>query len=429
VQPWAVLVVEIWAYVLGVGALGVLAADPDAMTRRSGVALALGGAIVLIGAVQLGPLPFDWVQVVAEPTASARAAVAGFVDSTDAGGPLSLSPPDTLDAVLRLAGYLCVGIAALVSFREERHLFQLMVVVAISGLFQAVYGSVEYLSGHQHIFGYEKRYYTDVATGTFINRNHFAGYLAMALPFALALTARSRRGDRRWSFGQGPALWAAAVACAVLIWLGVILSQSRAGLGAALVASLVLLLMGTSKGLVRWRVAALVALIPALFLLWQDVRAPAERFAHLGEDLAAPSGRITVWEASASMVRAGPIAGTGLGTFDQAFDLHRDPRTTGRYDHAHNEYLQYLVEGGLALTLLTASLVIVVGSWIFRRRTARQATGWDITPAVAALAALAFHIFVDFNLRIPATAVLTAVLLGLCLAAAPRTGEPVRPLG
>jgi len=54
-----------------------------------------------------------------------------------------------------------------------------------AGLFQALYGSYEYLTGHQHIFGYAKRFYTDSATGTYINQNHYAGALELAVRYAL----------------------------------------------------------------------------------------------------------------------------------------------------------------------------------------------------------------------------------------------------
>ena len=61
----------------------------------------------------------------------------------------------------------------------------LLSLINLIAAIQALYGATEYLSHHQHIFGYSKKHYLDSATGTFINRNHFAAYLAMGLPFAL----------------------------------------------------------------------------------------------------------------------------------------------------------------------------------------------------------------------------------------------------
>jgi len=55
------------------------------------------------------------------------------------------------------------------------------------GAFEALYGLVQYLTGWQRIFGYVKKYNLEEATGTYINRNHFAGFLEMVIPFGVAL--------------------------------------------------------------------------------------------------------------------------------------------------------------------------------------------------------------------------------------------------
>ena len=117
-------------------------------------------------------------------------------------------------------------------------MMQIAAVIVAAGAFQALYGSAEYLSGHQHIFAYAKKHYVDEASGTFINRNHFAGFLAVTLPFALALVfegvrrlapARSVRERLvRLTEPSGVMLGAGALAAA-LIWTGVVLSYSRGG--------------------------------------------------------------------------------------------------------------------------------------------------------------------------------------------------------
>ncbi|WP_198265036.1 hypothetical protein [sulfur-oxidizing endosymbiont of Gigantopelta aegis] len=60
-------------------------------------------------------------------------------------------------------------------------------VIVISGVFQAVYGSVMTLSGIEYGFFVEKDTYRGVATGTFVNRNHLAGYLEMSLAIGVGL--------------------------------------------------------------------------------------------------------------------------------------------------------------------------------------------------------------------------------------------------
>ncbi len=45
---------------------------------------------------------------------------------------------------------------------------------------------MQYLTGWQQIASYKKVVYTMVATGTYINPNHFAGLLEMALPLTFS---------------------------------------------------------------------------------------------------------------------------------------------------------------------------------------------------------------------------------------------------
>ena len=163
-----------------------------------------------------------------------------------------------------------------------------MLVIAASGTFQAVYGSVEYLTGHQHIFGYAKEFYVQQATGTFINRNHFASYLAMTLPMAMGVMLFGiREAPRGLSWRQRivasmePRHLAIPFAglAIVAMWIGVFLSYSRGGLAAALLATAIVSFAATGG---RARIVLLALLVlPAAFLSWKEVQAPGERLANL----------------------------------------------------------------------------------------------------------------------------------------------------
>jgi len=83
---------------------------------------------------------------------------------------------------------LCYGLfgyLVLRTVRTRRRAEILIVVVLASALFQAFYGMAETFSGHEMIFGRAKRYGLGSVTGTFVNRNHFAGLLEMAFPLSL----------------------------------------------------------------------------------------------------------------------------------------------------------------------------------------------------------------------------------------------------
>src|SRR5262245_40940680 len=158
--------------------------------------LLAGGAMLAYGLLQMAPLPLVLVDFLSPHAAWLKAT---FAPHAPAYTSLSLDPYATWRSCLRV---VCWTLAALMARHRAIDLKGRLVVaggLVAGGLFQAAYGLFEFISGRQHIFAYEKKYFTDVATGTFISRNNYAGYLEMAIPIALglamiALGQRSPRG-------------------------------------------------------------------------------------------------------------------------------------------------------------------------------------------------------------------------------------------
>ena len=423
VQPWAVLTLEVFAACLGAGALWVVFRDPGALPKRARLLLIPASVLVLVGVLQLLPAAAAWVRLLANPTAQAREAVAGVLPEVSISpSPESLSPPDTLDALLRLIAYILVGFAALVSIRNRRHLKQAALVIAASGAFQALYGSAEYISGHQHIFGYAKKYYLDSATGTFINRNHYASYLALCLPFSLALfleprAARERaRGWREQILSlaePGSLRLVLGLLTCFLMWAGLFFSYSRGGLGAAVFGTLVFVVLARA-GRRAFRVLAAALFVPlAVVMLWSDLRVPGERFLSHRVQLATLGNRLPIWKEAIQIVPDYPILGTGYGTFELALRLRQPPEVSARWDHVHNDWLQVLTEGGILAFLAVGGLVFVFFHQARRAFRERKFGDLYLTCSVAAIAAIGLHAFMDFPLRIPAIAVLLPLLPAL----------------
>ena len=160
-------------------------------------------------------------------------------------------------------------------------------------------------------------------------------------------------------------------------------------------------------------------IVPMILLSWQAVNAPGERFIDNAENISTVGGRLPAWEAGLSMVPDHPVLGTGFGTFEYAFKPYQPADLNGLWEYAHNDYLQFLIEGGVvSLGLAVAFLVLL---FLPSRRKREKSKG--VAPFRAAcaggLAAVLFHSFVDFPLRIPAVALLTAFLVGLYLASEP----------
>src|SRR4030095_14582230 len=114
-------------------------------------------------------------------------------------------------------------------------------MLIITGLIESAFGIVQYLTGWQQIFTYVKKYDLDEATGTFVNRNHYAGFLEMVIPFVLASvfyafdkwTSRrhafrdSMEGEERTSAAQEAVFYLFLLA---LIMVALIVSRSRMGI-------------------------------------------------------------------------------------------------------------------------------------------------------------------------------------------------------
>src|SRR5262245_31148466 len=150
VGPWAVLGFEALSAGLGALAIAIILREPGWLSGRVRLMLVPAAALVVIGAVQIVPLPDSLVRVIAPSTWAARAAVEKVVpEAAPRFATISLAPADTLDALLRFVACCLVALAASVAFRSRRELRRLAIALGLCGVFQAVYGSVEFLSGHQ----------------------------------------------------------------------------------------------------------------------------------------------------------------------------------------------------------------------------------------------------------------------------------------
>src|SRR5205807_7387715 len=106
---------------------------------------------------------------------------------------LSVAPYQTVSHFLQLITYLVAFYLVLLVCQDRNAKKRLVYFLVFLGTFEALYGLLQYLTGWQQIFTYVKKYYLEEATGTYINRNHFAGLLEMVLPFAVALALRKAR--------------------------------------------------------------------------------------------------------------------------------------------------------------------------------------------------------------------------------------------
>lgn len=265
--------------------------------------------------------------------------------------------------------------------------------------------------------------YPGRASGTYINPDHFAGFLELVLPLPLAFLLAGRVG----------VVTRVVLAYAVLtILAGLSVTLSRGGYlaaGAGVVMLLGFLLCHRNHRLRALLVLVLLLAAGGLFTenylsksigFMRRVAKPDDT----GPAVVDAASRLQIYGAAAQMWRDNFWWGVGPGHFDYRFREYRPEGFQSRPEHAHNDYLELLADWGLAgaLIVLGGMGIFVFGlakAWRHVRREENDfGSGMSsryafFLGAVSGLFALSLHSLVDFNLRIPANALAGVTILAL----------------
>jgi hypothetical protein len=204
-----------------------------------------------------------------------------------------------------------------------------------------------------------------------------------------------------------------------LMLTGLAFSLSRGGWLALAGAAIVCLLLQriqchqSSRRKVVWAVAG-GSFLALILVSVCGVDQITHRAATIRSGEALRDDRFALWSRCPALVRQFPIWGTGYGTFQYVKPLYRTNAADSgwAWEHAHNDYLEALVEGGvlrLILTLAAIALVFRLGCRALRIHRARSAAGLALG-ALLSFTTVVIHSFVDFGLHIAAVAVFAAVI-------------------
>ena len=375
-------------------------------------------AVALLGVLQAARWPAAVVAVASpEHLRMTAAAAAALGEAAPARSAMSLAATSSRDAALLWAA-LAAGLAAagLVGRRRE-HRRWLLAALLVTAVFEVLYGIRHWWVDARTIWGVEVARAGGRLRATFVNPNHFAAYLEIALPAAFALGWWAWRRAREEPALERRLLLTAAPA---LLWLtlfaALAFTGSRAGLAAGAVAAALQGLLAASASR-RWRLAPL-GLAGALVGL--GVVAVAGLQQALGRMLSVSTFEVA-WGHRALAARAAldlwrrfPVLGTGVGTFQDAFPMVQPAGLAGTWSHLHSDWLELLITTGVVGTALvgvgvTALAVRLSG---VLRRGHRSEDRAAALAALGAIAALAIHETLDFGLTIPANAFTLAILCG-----------------
>ncbi|NVM23142.1 MAG: O-antigen ligase family protein [Desulfobacterales bacterium] len=306
-------------------------------------------------------------------------------------------------------------------------------LVLITGCFEVLYGLAQTYSGSNHIWWFKKASYLHDVTGTYINRNHFAGLMEMCLLLAAAYAAALSAGykkrnmisgyksslrarvSRHLSGEQRLNKRALIVFSGAIMGIGLIFSASRAGIISAAAALLCLSLLFIFRKRCRRQGFVILSLflITSVYALCIGVDYPVGRFKYIDTTLA---GRARLAQKTMDMFQDYRSAGIGVGNFQHAYPKYQAAEDKNLFiRHAHNDWAQFLAEAGIAgFCLLLAGISYYVYQIIklWKTRTDPFAICLGGAP-LAVMTAMAIHSYFDFNLHIPANCLMLGAVMAI----------------
>jgi len=390
----------------------ILTHDPLKVSRGAGLLWILIGLALLLFAVQLVPLPPSfWMALPGRPRI-----VESFASVNLSLGwmPISLTPYKTLEAIPFLLPPLAF-LAGALRFKPYREAWLVAAMLAAT-LAAILLGILQVTSPDQSWYLYRFSAF-GFATGFFANSNHMGTLLLVSVPFLIALV--SSQWARAANVRLRSLILALAAGAGGVILLGLLLNGSFAVLLLGAPVGLVsILLLPFERFRNRRRLWLAAALLAAMLALAVTFRAEFPRLVHNSVET-----RVEIWGKSWAAVSEYWPSGSGIGSFQQIYQQQEvdGAAVDGTYvNDAHNDYLQLLVETGLAgVVMIVAFLCWWAG---------RVIVVWKSDPnvfaqaATIASAAILLHSMVDYPLRTAAI----AVVMAMCLAMMTRPRITVR---
>ena len=311
--------------------------------------------------------------------------------------------------LLRFGAYLILFFLSVQAFRTRSDLKQLAWFLILLCFGVSLFGIAQHFTSEGPIYWVRPLRAGGDPFGPYVNRNHFAGFVELTLPIALAMLVF--RGIQRDVY---PLVGLLAIVPAGAL----ILSGSRGGIISFAFEIAVLWLLArtrVSPDRPRFVGIGIVVLAAVALIAWLGAAKALERFSslHIGE--VTMSRRVSMIRGAAHIFLDHPIDGAGLGALVAVYPRYETLYDGKLVDHVHNDYIEMLAETGLLGGICGLAFL-----WtLFRQaRSCYAAEQGHFSRALhagamAGLCGILLHTFVDFNLHIPSNSLLFLVMAHL----------------
>jgi O-antigen ligase/cytochrome c-type biogenesis protein CcmH/NrfG len=355
-----------------------------------------------------------------------------------------LRSPTEFDArieLLQVGMYLLVyfvAVANLDSARDRTALFVGLTLIAFAESFYALW---QFTTKQDVVLWIERNGdYLGRGSGTYYCPNHLAGLLVpiICLIVAHIFIHRPHRGSvERFAIQKLTVIY-----CALFLIAGLWATLSRGGWIALAVALLAFLLWSEIFRVLSSRtviiVFSLLIILGAGAFSIPSVRFRVQQAIKLNLEYtyetspvehASASSREPMWKSTAQIIRDHPVLGTGPGSWQWIFPKYRESTFQIRPQYTHSDALQLTAEYGLTgLLLVTLALAVF---FYQAGRASHSANSTETkafaTGAAAGVIAILVHSLGDFNMHIPANALLAVMLMGATAAIPAGNNPSARP--
>ncbi len=320
--------------------------------------------------------------------------------------------------LLRILVYTFLFFAVLNNLHRQESTQIISFTLIFLAMAIAGYAVYQFMADSKYVWFYPTLY-PHRGSGTYVCPNHLGGFLELLLPLGLAYTMLGRlKPVTRILIGYASFVLLAGIAATVS-------RGAWASTAVALFFFVIALLF--RRG---FRIPALVVLalligvgayvIPRNLYIQMRLRQLYSEQGKVGDDM-----RFALWQPAFKLWQDHPWWGVGPAHFDARFAAYRPEGVQLSPDRVHNDYLNTLVDWGVAGAVLVASAWLLLGLGILKTWPRVRPTAVDLgnksgsnkfaflLGASLGLVAILVHSMVDFNMHIPANAIVVVTLMAL----------------
>lgn len=400
--------------------------------KKMKLELALIGGWFVVNILYLIPLPLGLLEWISPTVASAYKGIGQSF------GYLSLDVYASYQMLMLSFYYFTLFILGVILVNSRKRIKLILVLFFALGIFESIYGMYLVSIGQTGTLVQVTSVAVGNASGTFINKNHLVAFLSMCLIMGIALRMIVTKDYPDMShldfrirliryIGQPTRLLDLGL---FLILAGIWSTHSRAGL-ASIVLTLVFLYLfvlfskkmkisDSLKSISYKKILAGFALVIILLIaVADDVNYLMNSLGQNTEDktehvMQSAEGRILAVNQAVEHFPKYWFSGVGPGAYQIFFVNHRSVEQLFYFDHAHNDYIEFIIEYGvLSLLLLTVLLVFLFRVFVFIFKTKSRFYNTLGICVISCMIYMLLHGNMDFNARIPANVVTIIVAISM----------------